>query len=378
MIPNPDIYHEISGEFINLTRNNPRSMLKYMLLGKEPLNALKSFAARTEFVYFKVWLNKEYKYDSTCASYQLIPESSDRPWSDINLRDPYMRQILQWILSFVKEINVYIYDPLPEYVVDLLLKNPYFKKIELYECDVSATNRLLGSKRFDSIKIWPNTIENLKDTHIDAKDLTLYGISLEKGLGLKITYVNSLTVIDYINNDRFDSSFLITSVDPGFQSLERLKLEIGSLHGSKIDQSVNPQRVLEFLGFVNMNLVNLKLLEIHLGDYNIENTIVIHEGNFKISPHSIKSMVDYENELAAYNGRVKVIFNHKIRFNMRLSSDNAVEDYLKEAKGELKGFEYCPDIKCWGSYHEFKKFGNITENFELNLEIKFEYHKRSQ
>ncbi|KAE9548341.1 hypothetical protein FO519_008446 [Halicephalobus sp. NKZ332] len=372
---NPDLYHDFTKELIPSTKNNPKIATKIMFLGKEPLFALMNFATKARSFSFENWsgweLNSHFKY----SLYKLKIQWDNDTCTEIDLKDPYMKKIVRWILSFVNEVKINCTGSFPTDIMELLLKNPHITKIHLNKCDALTAKRLVESRKFDFVEMNYDTIKDLNDIHIDTKELLLGGISLEESLKLKNMNTTLLKV--HVRDEKFDNCLLMTDVDSSSQSLEELKLKVRSLSRHSIDQSVNPERVLGFLGFLNTNLVNLKLLRLSLEDNDIHNNIDIDQGYPSILPDSIKRLLNYEEKLTTYNGRVKVKFNHKIHFRICSPSEDVVDDYIKKTMEEFQGFEYSSEIEDTMNYYCFTKSGNVAENFEVNIKVDFKHYKYS-
>ena len=77
----------------------------------------------------------------------------------------------------------------------------------------------------------------------------------------------------------------------------------------------------------------------------------------------------YENELVGYYGKAKVKFSHTLFCDIVPTFRQSTEDYLKELKENLHDFGYSSMFEESKNNYKFRKSRNITENFEMNIEI---------
>ncbi|KAE9550667.1 hypothetical protein FO519_006128 [Halicephalobus sp. NKZ332] len=239
--------------------------------------------------------------------------------------------------------------------------------------DSSAAKSLVESKKFDYIQAGPLIFGDFNDVHIDTKELKIRGISLEKILKTEFIKTNSL-IIGY-SNEHFKESLITMDVSPGFESLEKLELEVINR-----DTFLNPQKILEFLEFLNTKLTSLKCLTL---DYN-EHHQMFYENDqegFNFSPESFNDMVKYEEKLNVYNGRIKVRLNHHMNFNVIASPREAVESHYEKLKKELRGFGYFVYIQDNTNIYNFRRSSSIVENLEddgirINIDLEYLHMKK--
>ncbi|KAE9547498.1 hypothetical protein FO519_009288, partial [Halicephalobus sp. NKZ332] len=223
-----------------------------------------------------------------------------------DLRHPHMEWIIPQALSSVKRVGISCDESLPRDVVNLLLENPKFTRLNLFKCNLSIAHPLMVSRRFDYIDVGPYVVGNLKDVHIDSKRLEFSAVSLEKILKAEFIRTESL-MTSYADED-FTSS---------------------------------------------ANLVNLNFLTLNFTQVRSNLVYNENQGGFDTTPGSIKNFVNYENEIIVYNGRIRVELNHSMYFGMVSDSKEAVKDYLEQLKKEFRGFEYSSWVEDEMQYYKF-------------------------
>lgn len=97
------------------------------------------------------------------------------------------------------------------------------------------------------------------------------------------------------------------------------------------------------------------------------------QGNFNMSPDSLKNIVTYEDKLNGYRGKVKVELNHYTELNISSSSKEAVEDYIERLKRELRNSEYFSWVEYDTTFYKFKRSSNATDNIQLNYELQLTF-----
>ena len=133
------------------------------------------------------------------------------------------------------------------------------------------------------------------------------------------------------------------------------------------------EKVLEFLGFLNMKFANLQSLTL---DY-IDFTDLVYDRSqdgFPLSPDYFKNMVSYKDKLAVYNGRIAVELNHCIECEISLASRRHFNNFLEKLKSKLREYKFSSWIREGTTFYEFKKSSKAAENFELKIQIKITFY----
>ena len=125
--------------------------------------------------------------------------------------------------------------------------------------------------------------------------------------------------------------------------------------------------------FLDTTFVNLKFLTFAFGEYAPRLKYNKSQKSFNRSPNSFKNFLNYGDKLAAYNGKLRIKFNHRLRVPIFHTSARSVEDYMKELKKEFHDFEYSSKIEFLSSYYYYKKSSNVRDNIELNVELQLIY-----
>ncbi|KAE9547797.1 hypothetical protein FO519_008992 [Halicephalobus sp. NKZ332] len=346
MILNPDLYYNLAWDFL-VSTDNPEIVTRFMFSGKQSLNALKNVVKKAENVQFS-YMEANRKRNNEGILHGKIPDYKLKmKWDfdvEINadLRDPYMEQIIRWTLSSTEGIEILTDKPLPNDVVDSLLKNPNFTKLEPYVYHLPTLKSLIKSRKFDYIKMRYSAFINWSGTLIDTKELKLLYVPLEKILKSEFIKTNSL-IARYPDEE---------------------------FHDSLLTMNISLQKVLQFLEFLNEKLPNLKFLKLDITEHRPYLIYDSSQGTFNILPHFIKDLVKYEEKLNLYNGKLKIKFVHEISFNICSGPREICEDYVEKLRKELEGFEYLPSSRNQWDYYNFEKSRKIKDNFELNTRIK--------
>ncbi|KAE9552179.1 hypothetical protein FO519_004594 [Halicephalobus sp. NKZ332] len=364
---NHDLYYDLAEEFIVLGDRNPGRIVKFMLSGKDLLEATKKFTNKIDIIRFQDWW--EYRNNSRLRpspyAMRLIWDSGVEIGTD--LQDPFMKSIIRWSLSSVRKVQIYFNEPLPEEAVEPLLNNPNFRRLELYRYDPLMAEFLLKFKKFDYVFIEGSHLLESGNFHVETEELEFRTVSLVEILKSKSIKTKSL--ITTYGLLRFTDIFNKISIKPEFKSLEMLKLNI--TYGSGFDG----QKFLNFLEFLNMELPNLKLAV-----FNFEECppFLIYDRNqrgFSISPSSIKGFIDYKHHLSTYKGKARIELHHHVKFDIDKSPKQVIENYIQSLKEEFANFEYSSLIERKKISHLFGKTSNVTKNFELKNQISLNYDK---
>ncbi|KAE9548344.1 hypothetical protein FO519_008449 [Halicephalobus sp. NKZ332] len=310
------------------------------------------------------------KYDSTPARacYTVALTWSDNIKIDIELRHPHIEYVIRWLFSSVKTVKIDSEIELPADIIELLLKNPNFTKLELYKYESSTVKRLTESRRFDYVYIEPSIYLKLSDINIDIKELEFRNFSLEEIL--KTESIKTKSLVAHFELQHFDEGFNVINISPGFESIEKFQLNVGFPTG------FNPQKILQFLEYLNANLLNLEHLVLNLGEVRPNLIYNKCRESFNMPSNFIKNLVNYEDKFTVYNGRARVELNHYIDFDVVSSSKQAVESYYEEIKEELHNFQNSSLIEDRMTYYNFDKLSHMTGNFELNIHIELTYYDR--
>ncbi|KAE9546923.1 hypothetical protein FO519_009865, partial [Halicephalobus sp. NKZ332] len=362
---NPDVYYDLAREFIYLADENPELSSRFVLSGKEPLAALKDFITKVEFVKYENWSFEE--SDVRCSPYVVSIDWSHDITIRVDLEDSHVKWMIRWALSHTKRFDISVRDPLPENITDLLLKNPSFTKVRIDNGDLSTAKLLVNSRRFDYISITSFTAKDWNDVHIDTEELDFFGVSLEEILKAESIKANSL-IIGPVDED-FIESLTTTDISYVFQSVKTLSV-------SYVDARplYHPQKVLDSLEFWNTKLVNLELLVLNFCDMFDYVEYDSRRRTFSMQPSALKNLVNYEDKLTGYKGKLKVKFTHEIKYEMYPRPPKiVVENYCKGLEKELSEYKYSFQTKNGWNEHHFKKSRMITENFEANINIQLTY-----
>lgn len=129
------------------------------------------------------------------------------------------------------------------------------------------------------------------------------------------------------------------------------------------------QNIFNLLEFVNTNFDNLKLFVLDIKEHAPCVTYDEQQKKFNLSANFLKENINYTDNFAAYNGKVKIMFNHTVSLRMTRGSQDIVENYVKQLKEEFGDFEHPPEMKNKETFYTFKKSVNIAEHFKLNYEV---------
>ncbi|KAE9550429.1 hypothetical protein FO519_006344 [Halicephalobus sp. NKZ332] len=345
MILNPDLHYDLAREIFALPNKNLMFITRFLISGRELLIAMKNFVSKADLIRIQNWqpwgIASCLRYSSFLAKFH---------WEnflkiEMDLRDPYMKFIIEWALSSVKEVEILISSSLPADVTELLLRNPNFSKFQLDRCDLPSAKLLLESRKFEFITTGSCVEGSLDDIHIDSEELEFYFVSLEDILESK--FINTKSLIINTRNEDLAHDFSTMEVGLGFHSVERFKLET-----TLEDVLFCSENILKFLGFLNTKFPNLKLITL---DFD-ENRNLIYkrsQKDFDMPLDSFIHFINYRDKLSSYDGRVQI-------------SRISVENYLQKFKDKFPDFQFSSEIKRKFTYHDFKKPSNIAQNFELN------------
>lgn len=138
------------------------------------------------------------------------------------------------------------------------------------------------------------------------------------------------------------------------------------------DVVFSPEKILQFLHFLNSKLTNIKSITL---DFE-ENRNLIYDKrkkDFNFPFDSFSDFVSYKEKLSSYKEKAKVKLNHRINFEMFYAAHNLVEIFLEKFKNEFWDFEYSSEVKYKLIYYDFKKSMNITDDFALDVGFRFVY-----
>jgi len=362
---NVDLYSDLAKEFIPSLDDDVECVNKFVFSGRESFIGLRRSISKIKSVLFGYLVDFD-DSDSPQYSFAIKVKFDDDTMIDIDLENPFMEYITRWILSSTKRIKIDIKDPLPDSVMDLLLKNPNFTQLQLYMYDPPAAKQLISSKKFDYIQAGALIFGNFEDVHIDTKELRLRGVSLGKILKAEHIKVNSL--ITSYSEERFTDSLLAMDINSNFESLEKLELEI-------INRNTyfDVQKILKFLEFLNTKFINLKILSIDFNEFR-ELFYDRDQEAFNMLPNSFKEIIGFEDELSTYDGRTKVKINHNVTFSVLSTPKEMVETFYEDLKNELRGFGYFVYIQDNMKIYNFKRFRKIVENMEMNSLVRLSHY----
>ncbi|KAE9548247.1 hypothetical protein FO519_008540 [Halicephalobus sp. NKZ332] len=375
MMLNLDLCYDVAWELFNVHNLEPEPMTRFMLSGKSPLIALVKFIKKAKSVL--LWYSKDYynRYRPRYSYYILEIKLDNNAKIVVDLRDPNMRQISRWTLSSVKEVKIDVGVPLPADIMDLLLNNSNFSRLTMYRYDIPTAKLLLQSRRFDYINMdaedygdyekEPNTLESFSDICIDAEELKLGNVSLEKIFRVGCIKTNVLAV-DY-RNEIFEDSLLAMDVNPSFQSVKTLRLEV--LNEDDLFSYTNG--ILKLLELLNTRLINLELFvflftQFHEFKHNMF-------GYYGVDPDGVEYLLNYKEKMASYKGGVKVEFSHRIEFHTFDYSERFLKYYYKELWKNLRGYRSFFYVDKSTGFCKFWKSDKIAENFERSVRVKVEY-----
>ncbi|KAE9547422.1 hypothetical protein FO519_009364 [Halicephalobus sp. NKZ332] len=361
MILNPDLYCDLAWEFILSENANSRLMTRFMYSGKELLGAVKEVVKKVKTIYFQdVW-----NFGSNSnprKSFHVMHLQWDNDVVEINFEDPYMKQIRRWALSFVKRIEVRCNKPLPTDVTELLLKNQNFTELLLCCCDLLTAKSLVRSGNFSHVRMEHYIFGTPDDICIDTKELELHGFSLEEILVSESIKTSSL--IAHYHNETFEDSLFSVNVGSCFESLEKLELKI-----TNEDFFFKSEKIINLLEFLNTKFLNLKSFILEYIEYG---SLMYNrdQGNFDMSPSSLKDLVNYKDSFNAYNERIKVQLNRRIELEILFAGKQHVEKYFGKFKNKLRDYKSSSEIEDGITVYKLKKSNNISDTFELSTEIK--------
>ncbi|KAE9547939.1 hypothetical protein FO519_008848 [Halicephalobus sp. NKZ332] len=336
-----------------------------MISGKGPLIAVRNSISRMDSIYLSNWSRYDENTHSRYISYMV-----DFMWDDgikfnSDLRNPYMRSIIQWALSSVKKVGIFIGGSLPIDVIELLLGNPSFTKLELDGCDFSTLQLLTEFKKFDYIRASSRILESLNNVRIVTKKLEFVGVCLKDILKLRSIKTNLL--ITSYSNFCLNDSLLTVDVGPGFQFLEKLELTVQ-------DERIlsDSEKFLKFLESLNTKLDKLELLKFTFHKHDSYLTYNRDQELFNALCDSLKNLEDFEGKMIVYEGRVKVELNCSIS-SVISCSKQVFESYCETLKKEFQSFEHPSCLTAERSYHGFNKSRNVTKNFEVNTQLRLSF-----
>lgn len=128
-----------------------------------------------------------------------------------------------------------------------------------------------------------------------------------------------------------------------------------------------PQPILKLFDSLNRKLANLKFLRLKFTEVFPCFSYDDHE-NTNMQAWEFKNILGYEDKFIGYKGKAKVELNHTLISDIVPSFDQTIKDYIEGLKRDLPGFTYSTWVEETTVYG-FKKSKNVTENFQVNLEI---------
>ncbi|KAE9547423.1 hypothetical protein FO519_009365 [Halicephalobus sp. NKZ332] len=359
---NWDLYHDLVRE-VSVLEDENRTLIRFMLLGKESLITLERIFTKVDYIYLYHWDDSESSFYPVCSQNQMMLERNDGIRIYVTLGHPHMKQVTRWALSSVKTLNINAQKPFPTDIRDLLLNNPRLRNLEIFQCDLPTTKLLVESRRFDYIKIYHCDSQNLGGVCIDTKELEYNGAHLEEILERTSIKTNSLICDSSRKN--FPDDLITINIGPGFKFLEKLDLSHFYLN-----VCLDPQKILDLLEFFNEKLINLKLLTLRFTEHHNKFLYNEHEKSFNISPNSLKGFVEYEDRFASYKGKAKVEFNHDIQSQILGDVPRQIfENYYEILKEKFRDFGDCSSITNYICSYDFRKLNNVTENLEMNIRV---------
>ncbi|KAE9548245.1 hypothetical protein FO519_008538, partial [Halicephalobus sp. NKZ332] len=341
MMLNPCLHCELAKEFTSSSDKDEKALIGFMMTGKEPLAGLHDFVNNVDKVSFVCMENRKRNNEGIpchgISSYKMMFQWDEGIEINIGPGHAYMKNVVRWALFAVKTVEINYNKLLPADATDLLVKNPNFTELSLWNCDFPTAKLLLESRKFkyiniDSVAV-ENLAENLNDIHINAKTLQFGKISLEKIL--KAEFISATRLAGVYLKEYFDDNLLTVDIGSSFRSLGYLELTVEN------DNPIpNVERLLKFLRFFDENFDGLCKIVLTIHEKHPEVVYNNDQGNFNISPSSFRKFVNYWNILRFYTGGVNIKFSHYICVDINSSSRQAVEGYVENLKNELPKFHY--------------------------------------
>ncbi|KAE9547798.1 hypothetical protein FO519_008993 [Halicephalobus sp. NKZ332] len=364
---NPDLYEDLCFELISLLDGGSELLVKFMLSGRESMIGSKKTISKARTV--------ELAHDTFDPMgifppifFYIIKLGEDACISVSTMSGcPHPMLMIRWALSSTGTVVLDSKKLFPKKVIDCLLRNSKFKRLILEEYNLSIAKRLLKSRKFEFVEIGYDVFYRSKEICVDTEELEFDQIPLKDILKSKSIKTKSLICKDFF--DQFDND-LAVRISPNFALLEKLEINLRHMY-----MCCSPQIVLESRSFIelfellNTKLVNLNLLTFTYNEYYPHSSRDIYEDS-NLRAKDFNVITGYQDNLIGYNGRAKVKFNHTLFCDIVPSFDQTTKDYIEELKNDLRGFEYSFWIEDDDTIYSFKKSKSVSENFEVNLEIR--------
>jgi len=364
---NPDLYADLFFELIYLTDANLEFLSKFILSGKESLMGVRQTMKTVDIIRLSYG-----SLDPTnvalplfCYNIQFTEEITISIGAKYGLNFPML--IMQWALSSGRTVMLDSKKTFPKRITNYLLQNPNLKRLILKEYDLSIVKQLLKSRRFDYVMIFRDLFRRSNDLCIDTEVLEFAHVSLKDIFKSRFIKTKKL-----ICRDVFDM-FIdgpIVNVNPNFQSLEELEVNLHQVHlccASRI--TMHSQTILDLFKSLNTGLPNLKYFDFEFDEY-FPYFSRSFNGESNMHADDFNDILRYEDKLIGCNGKAKVQFNHTLVCDMIPNFDQTAKEYVDELKENLPSFEYSSWNEGDNTVYEFSKSRNITENFEMNLNIR--------